>query len=338
VRAGIAPLFAATLAALLALGAGAQAAPVDCAKPANVRERIVCADSALAATNEAAAAELSAALVPLSPAARQALQEAQRAWLRFIDTLCDTAGSEIPSAAPDREAPAACLARRYGLRKRQLEQATLAKGGFVIARHERFAATASGDRFGFVERDIAWPQIDRPKNAAARVWNAAIRRRIEAIAKSEDRLAEDRSVDYRIASAGPALIATVITDYRYPHGAAHGGEAVFAFNWLLKPQRGLVAADLFAPGKAWQDALAQLAFAQLQRQIEPAMLFAKSADALRKSVAQPENWAIEPEGLGILFQQYEVGPFVIGHPEAILAWPSLQPLFKARPAFAIPPR
>jgi hypothetical protein len=68
------------------------------------------------------------------------------------------------------------------------------------------------------------------------------------------------------------------------------------------------------------------------------MLFVKSASALHESVAKPANWAIEPEGLGILFQQYEVGPYVIGHPEAILAWPSLQPLFAARLAFAIPPR
>jgi uncharacterized protein YecT (DUF1311 family) len=338
VTAGIGARFAATLAALLALGTGAQAASIDCAKPANARERIVCADPSLAATDEAVAAELSAALAPLSPRARQALQESQRAWLRFIDTLCGTAGSEIPSAAKDRETQAACLERRYGVRKRQLGQATVASGGFVIGRHERFAATASRDRFGFVERDIAWPQIDRPKSTAERLWNAAIRRRIEASAKPEGHGAEDRYVDYRIASAGPALISTVITDYRYPHGAAHGGEAVFGFNWLPERRRGLAAADLFAPAKAWQGTLAQLAFAQLQRQIEPAMLFTKSASELRGSVAKPENWAIEPKGLGILFQQYEVGPYAIGHPEAILAWPSLQPLFTARPAFAIPPR
>lgn len=336
--AGIGPLFAAILAALLAFGAGAQAASVDCTKPGNARETIVCADAALAATDRAIAAELSAALAPLSPRARQALQESQRAWLRFIDTLCGTAGRQIPPAVKDREAPKACLQRRYGVRRRQLERATVAKDGLVIGRKERFAATASGDRFGFAERDIAWPQIDRPKSAVERLWNAAIRRRIDASAKPEGHAAEDRYIDYRIASAGPALISTVITDYRYPHGAAHGGEAVFGFNWLLERRRGLAAADLFASGKTWPDALAQLAFAQLQRQIEPAMLFAKSASALHESVAKPANWAIEPEGLGILFQQYEVGPYVIGHPEAILAWPSLQPLFAARLAFAIPPR
>ncbi|MGH7035965.1 MAG: DUF3298 domain-containing protein [Stellaceae bacterium] len=336
--AGIGPLFAASLAALLALGSGAQAASFDCTKPANARETIVCADRALAAADEAVAAELSAALAPLSPPARQALQDAQRAWLRFVDTLCGTAGPAIPAAVGEREAPAACLQRRYGVRKRQLEQATVASGGFVIGREERFAATPSRDRLGFAERDIAGPQIDRPKNAAERAWNAAVRRRIDAVARPEERLDEDCYVDYRIASVGPRLISTVITDYRYPHGAAHGGEAVSGFNWLLEPRRDLAAADLFAPGKAWQNALAQRAFAQLQRQIEPAMLFAKRASALRESVSKPENWAIEPKGLGILFQQYEVGPYVIGHPEAILAWPALRPLFAARPAFAIPPR
>ena len=335
--AGLGPLFAATFGALLALGAGAQAASLDCANPAAAREKLICADPKLAAADEAIARDLSAAQRPLSPAAKQGLQEVQQSWLRFIDTLCGTTGTDIPPAAKDRETPAACLARRFEVRLRQLEHATVVSGDLVIARNERFSARPSDDRFGFGERDIAWPQIDRPKNAAERLWNAAVRRRIDAIAKPEPQIIEDRALDYRIASAGPLLISTVILDYRYPHGAAHGGEAIRGFNWLLESRRELATGDLFAPGQAWPDALAQLAFAALQQKIEPAMLFIKSAAELRKSVVKPENWAIEPDGLGLLFQQYEVGPYVIGHPEAMIAWPQLKPLLATHPAFAIPP-
>ena len=334
----IGPLLAFTLAALVVLGAGARAAAVDCAAAATAREKLVCAEPKLLAADAAVAAALSAALEPLSPGAREALDEAQRAWLRFVDTLCGTGSPEIPPAVKDRETPSACLARRYGVRARQLGHATIKRPGFVVARHERFSAAPSGDRYGFAERDIAWPQIDRPKNAAERAWNIAIRRRIDAIAAPESPVVGDRWIDYRLASTGPSLISTVILDYRYPHGAAHGGEATIGFNWLLKARRGLAAADLIARGKARQDALAQLAFAQLQRQIDAAMLFTKSAAELRKGVVKPENWAIEPSGLGILFQEYEVGPYVIGHPEAILAWPRLKPVLAARPAFAIPPK
>jgi uncharacterized protein len=317
------------LALVLLAADPARAASFDCGAAQTVREKAICADPALSATDEKLAQAYRAASAPLSPETRRALRDGQRSWLRFVDTLCFSPGRG--------ESSGRCLNGRYVLRLRQLDHATVIGDDRVIARFETFVASPSRDRLKFVERDIAYPQIDRPRRGAERRWNGAIRREIGQIAERDPATPRDEYIDYRIAMTMERLISTVVTYYQYPHGAAHGGETLIAFDWLLDEHRPLDAGDLFDPGKPWQDTLARLAFARLAQQIEPDMLFAKSPDELRDAIAKPERWAIERDGIGVLFQEYEIGPYVIGHPEAVVPWSELQPLLAVRPAFTIPP-
>ncbi len=312
----------------------ARAASFDCSAARAVREKAICADPALSVADDALAASYRAALAPLSAAARAELQAAQRSWLRFVAAVCTPARR----AAQLDEVPTQCLRRHYVVRQRQLDRAALAGGGRLFARVETFAARPSRGRDRFIERDIAYPQIDRPRGEAERRWNDAVRKEVERMASAQQGEARDRYIDYRVAISDPRVISLVITDYAYPHGAAHGGEAVTAWNWLLDQRRTLTAEDVFDRSRDWQAVLAQFAFAQLKQQIEPDMLFAKSADEILNAIATPVRWAIERDGIGVLFQQYEVGPYVIGHPEAVVPWSELQPLLTAQPAFAIPPQ
>lgn len=311
----------------------ARAASFNCGAAQTTREKAICADPALSAADDALAASYRAALEPLSAAARAELQIAQRAWLRFVAAVC----TPPRGVAQLDEAPTQCLTRHYAVRQRQLAGAAVVNGGRVFARVETFASRPSHDRSRFIERDIAYPQIDQPRGAAERRWNDSVRREVERRASTQQDEARDRYIDYRVALSDPRIISLVITDYAYPHGAAHGGEVVTAWNWLLDQRRPLAAADVFDRARDWQAVLAQNTFAQLARQIEPDMLFVKSADKILDAVAMPDRWAIERDGLGVLFQQYEVGPYAIGHPEAIVPWSALQPLLTAQPAFAIPP-
>lgn len=310
------------------------AASFDCAAAQTAREKAICADPALSAADDALAASYRAALAPLSAAARAELETAQRSWLRFVAAVC----TPLRGVAQLAEAPTQCLARHYAVRQRQLGGAALASGGRVFARVETFASRPSHDRSRFIERDIAYPQIDQPRGAAERRWNDSVRREVERMAAVQQGEARDRYIDYRVALSDPRIISLVITDYAYPHGAAHGGEAVTAWNWLLDQRRTLAVGDVFDRARDWQAVLAQNAFARLTQQIEPDMLFVKSADKILDAVAKPDRWAIEHDGIGVLFQQYEVGPYVIGHPEAIVPWSAVQPLLTAQPAFAIPPQ
>jgi uncharacterized protein YecT (DUF1311 family) len=312
----------------------ARAASFNCSSAQSAREKAICADPALSAADDALAVSYRAAMAPLSAAARAELQAGQRSWLRFIATVC----TPVRGAAKLDEAPTPCLRRHYAVRQRQLDRAALASGGRVFARVETFAARPSRDRNRFIERDIAYPQIDQPRGAAEQRWNDAVRQEFERMASAQPGEARDRYIDYHVAISDPRVISLVITDYAYPHGAAHGGARTTAWNWLLDQRRTLAADDLFDQSRGWQAVLAQHAFAQLAQQIEPDMLFAKSADEIRDAVAKPDRWAIERDGIGVLFQEYEVGPYVIGHPEAVVLWRELRPLLTAQPAFAIQPQ
>jgi uncharacterized protein YecT (DUF1311 family) len=312
----------------------ARAASFDCGSAADAREKTICADSSLSAADDALAASYRAAMAPLSPAARGELQANQRSWFRFLGTVC----APLPGAAKRDETSTQCFRRHYVVRQRQLDHAALSSGGRVFARVESFTARPSRDHNRFIERDIAYPQIDQPRGAAERDWNDGVRKLIGRVAAAQQSEARDRYIDYRVAISAPRIVSLVITDYDYPHGAAHGGERVMAWNWLLDRRRTLAAADVFDPFLDWQTVLAERALAQAARQIEPDMLFAKSPDAVRAAVARPERWAIERDGIGVLFQQYEIGPYVIGHPEAVVSWSALQPLLAAEAPFAIPPQ
>lgn len=335
----LAPLLIVVAVAALGPGlVGARAASFDCAKPATARERLICTDPALSAADDRLAATYDAALPLLTADGQKQLRDGQGSWLHYLDATCGLVGRPIPAPRGTADTPKSCLTSAYQERQDQLDRATTSLAGFVFLRAETFTARPSYDRYGLIKRDIAYPQIDRPRGDAEKRWNAAIRARIAALARKTKAVAEDRTIDYRLASVTPRLISTVITDYAYPHGAAHGGEAVLAMNWLLGAHRNLDASDIFAADKPWQDALAQAAFAQLRHNFDPDTLAAKDPGALRSSVAEPQRWAIEPGGFGVLFQQYEVGPYVIGHPEAIVPWPDLQPLLAAHLPFDIPPR
>jgi len=329
------------VAALIAGPGTAQAASFDCAKAATAREKLICADPKLSAMDDALAKSYRAALQPLSPDGRTQLRNGQRAWLRFADTLCGTGGSQIPPAANRFDTPTACLHTRYTVRQRQLDHATTAvAGGLVIARLEDFAATPSSDSNKFVERDIAFPQIDRPGSDAERRWNVAVRERAAAEAMTPPTAENPRMdvwLDYSVKWATPALISVVFDLSWYGHGAAHPSSGSTAFNWLLADRRALAPADLFDRAKPWRDTLARLAFVQLQGHVAANELFVKSAAQLVDIAADPRRWAIEPDGLHILFGQYEVGPYVLGQPEALLSWSALAPVLAAHPAFAIPP-
>jgi uncharacterized protein len=334
---------AAFVFAVAVLGAStARAASFDCAKATTAREKLVCGDPKLSAADDAVAKRYRAALQPLSPDGRKELRAGQRAWLRFVDTICGTAGTQIPPAVVNRyDTPASCLATRYGVRQRQLDQATVVAGKLVIARHESFAATPSDDRYKFVERDIAYPQIDRPAGEAERRWNVEMRSEAARYGANPNPKNSNTDVwlDYKLVTVTPALISTVWSASWYGHGAAHPNNSQLPVNWLIAASRGVAPDDLFDPAKPWQDKLAEHCFAALMNAKDAKNIpyFVKSASELRDVADRADRWTIEHDGLGIQFQPYEIGPYVIGAPKCVIPWDELRPLAAEHPAFAIPP-
>jgi hypothetical protein len=57
---------------------------------------------------------------------------------------------------------------------------------------------------------------------------------------------------------------------------------------------------------------------------------------LEKAVADPANWLIQPDGLGLYFEPDSVGAYVIGEREVLVPWADLRPYLAATPAFKTP--
>ncbi len=331
------------LAALIAFGGGAglaRAADLDCANAVGAREKLVCADPALTAAAQKLTAAFDSALQPLSAEGREALRDGQRSWIKFTDTVCGVGAQTAPAASAAGETPTACLARYDAMRQDQLDHATVVAAGRVFTRHESFSARPVADSSGFVTTVIAYPQVDRPRSASERAWNKRMVReahRPAAPHPSANGYA-DSWVDYQIDNATAELVSMVFTRYWYGHGAAHGISARLPSTWLWREERALRAGDVFDRRKSWQDALAQLCFDRLslekrQKNID----YDASPATLRKLVASADRWTIERDGLGIQFQEYEIGPYVLGSPKVTIAWTALRPYLAARPPFRIPP-
>ena len=76
--------------AILCVSTSALAASFDCKAAKSLRERAICADPELSKADEDLARAYSAAQAEASAAYRAELRDAQRLWLRNLDTVCTT--------------------------------------------------------------------------------------------------------------------------------------------------------------------------------------------------------------------------------------------------------
>lgn len=332
------------VAGLVALAFGTaqgEAASFDCRKASSTHETLVCGDRELSAADDRVAAAYKTALGAVSDASRALLVKGQRSWLTFIKTVCRLDGS-----ADSDEDAVACLKREYDDRERQLDTAAQRLGGLVFVRVDDFRARKSddntGNRTGFVTTELAFPLIDRPVTDGQRAFNKFVedRTRRRGAAPPPDDDNTDTATDYRILGASPELVSVEFGTSEYGHGAAHPDAFLSTVLWLLKAGRELRAGDLFDAAKPWSPAVARLcrdALAETAKR-DDLDLRIPAPQELAKMVAEIRRWSLEPEGLGVQFQVYELGSRIQGAPQAVIPWHDLKPWLAAKPAITIPPR
>ena len=109
------------------------------------------------------------------------------------------------------------------------------------------------------------------------------------------------------------------------------------FTWILDAQRPLKADDLFDPTKEWQERIDQICFDDLKNKMKKEDLdfyFSKPRE-LDDLATDPNRWTFTSEGLGIQFNQYEVGPRIAGTPKVIVPWAEIEPFLIENPIFSI---
>jgi len=163
---------------LPAAGHAAEQASFDCTKASTAIEKAICADPALAAADRKLAETYQAASAKLSDEGRSALRDEQRQWLKRLRLVC----AEVTPTGD-------CVANEYRMRQTDLQTVATTYGDVTIRRAWIFETSRASDtddvahgKFGMAPRypgfaigEIAYPQIDNPRNAADRSFNAAMK-------------------------------------------------------------------------------------------------------------------------------------------------------------------
>ena len=102
----------------------------DCAHAISAREKTICADPALSALDGQLGRLYRERRALLTPQGAKLLQESERSWLRFVETVCSSDGPANKSWLSIRF----CLTRRYNDRLRQLQDAAQKVGPYLFNR------------------------------------------------------------------------------------------------------------------------------------------------------------------------------------------------------------
>ena len=327
-----------TAALLAAAVAGAHAASFDCKAARSPTERAICGSPELSRLDERLAREYERASHALSPAGAAQLKASQRDWLRFAGRVC----APLP-ARRDGEAPAACLAREYERRLRQLAQAGVRFGPYVFNRIDYHSAVrvgphddGAGSHAGFATQHIAFAQIDAPVTAAATAWNAAQREELPspdagddgaAAAHDGDDPAMDDDVDFELGCVGERFISLSRKTAYFQHGSAHGGYDHEVRNVVFAPaMRKMTASDVFTASAGWKTRLPLLFWTAYARGKDAVTDMPAIKDAILESAANPERWLLTPAGLQIAFDADEAGCYACNPGPITVPWSTLKPM------------
>ncbi|WP_295878658.1 lysozyme inhibitor LprI family protein [uncultured Thiohalocapsa sp.] len=309
--------------ALMALAAGvAEAASFDCTKASTRIETLICADAQLSG--------LDAELADLYRAARRStddperLTSAQRAWLKRRDRCTDSD----------------CVADLYRQRIAELGGDAGGDGDTPMGapRTERSAEavriTQQGAQF---EIEAAYPRLDDGAAAAAaeRVLADVVAAEIEAFRDMYRELlaagaghqgpAWQLAIDYDQVFTAPRFWAVGLRSYSYT-GGAHGGTHHLPVVIRRDTGAQVPVEGLFRAGSNWRAPVADYCYNTLAAR-EP---FSPGDDWLRDGTAPtPENYRkLLPlaDGLRVIFEQYQVGPYAIGMHEVAVPYAELDGL------------
>jgi hypothetical protein len=113
--------------------------------------------------------------------------------------------------------------------------------------------------------------------------------------------------DQVVFDAGHDLLAILFENLHYL-GGAHPGSYHRTLNYDFTTGQQLALSDLFVPGAAYLERIAEFCLNELRRKLDPDIWESGASPT-------PENyqvWALTSEGLLIIFESYQVAPYAAG--------------------------
>jgi len=316
---------AAILCGLIATPALAQESPsFDCAKASNVIERTICKTPGLAKADRELAAAYAALAGKLQGAARENLEKGQVRWIVNRNRAC----------ADPVDGVAACIKERYANRLADLE--ALGQGEYPFITEESLARSGKLDRITwsyaitypkFEGKEADFDAINRRYAEAARKAADDATPKADARPEREQQWTYEQS--YRLYRASPQTVTVARSFYGYS-GGAHGYGATDCTLVDLRTGKAVGPAGVFRPGEQWLRAMSQIVGADLRKQFteKPGFDDALEPANLAKILSEPAHYCWQADRLHMIFNAYEVGPYVSGPFDVDISYGRLKPLLR----------
>ncbi len=305
----------------LGLARSAESASFDCVKARSPKEKLICQDGILSASDASLGQVYHLRYLRLSKTGQRLLEHSEDGWLNYVSLVCPL------SKTSDASAAASCLEKEYHYREEQLQDVGQRIGPFVFNRIDLFSAhpvadDETGGNPGFATRIISYPQIDNVSNAYEAEWNKnAAQTTVDEACDVGDYLSS-----YEINLASRLLIALTWSRSFYCHGTPHGEGESTSDNQVFRPRPSPIkVSDLFKVDSAWKQTLQGLFWRQLTNAgWSPPH---DNADHVKESllalVVMPERWILKKDGLSVSYNSYEGGCYACSPPAVKLTWHDL---------------
>ena len=313
---------------LSAAAAFAQAGPsFSCAKASNDIERTICKDPELAKADREMAAAYAALAAKLSGAAKENLEKEQGRWI----------GDRNRGCAADTDGIAPCLTRRYAARTTNLRAS--AEGIYPFISEQSLSKNAKLGKITY-SYDISYPKFEG--NTAdfsavnARFANAAKKAIADATPQADSGLDREQEWTYEqsfMTYRPDGNAVTIAVNFYGFSGGAHGYGATNCT--LVDLRTGKVAGPagpdgVFASGDKWLKTMVEIVGADLKKQFveKPGFDEALEPASLAKLLREPAHYCWHANRLELIFNAYEVGPYVSGPFEVYVPYDRLKPLLR----------
>jgi uncharacterized protein YecT (DUF1311 family) len=329
------------------------AASFDCSKAKTAQEKAICASPQLSAADDQMAAAYKEWLAAAQPAWADGIRQNQLAWLRQRDANCPADDADNPIAK--------CLNDMYLLRTDELLHMVQQFSGMTFV-SESITLTAPDPPSslppdvteitpGFGTLQASWPQASStaPQWTA---WNAALVPAMIQVANADQETsahewkdivqpAVDRGLNATVNRLNSQWVSVTIVDSYDGHGA-HPVENSTEFNWMLGPGRPLKPEDIFQPNSGWEKWMEQRLDGYLHQALDATsngnyqtwFPQGNAAQVLQTIVTNPGDWKLEPDGLTLFFQPYQVACYACTPDPLTITWSDLRGYLQ--PGFVLP--
>ncbi|WP_312094284.1 DUF3298 and DUF4163 domain-containing protein [Niallia sp.] len=120
--------------------------------------------------------------------------------------------------------------------------------------------------------------------------------------------------NYQVKYNRNSKLSILFTDYQFT-GGAHGNTVITTYNFDLKSGNQLTLDDFLKSDREYEK-VTNYALAYMKK--HPEIFYSDPSEFADFKVTNETNFYLSDKGIELIFQQYEVGPYVSGNPSVLI--------------------